>query len=105
MKATQNEHDVRFLALPNVSDVVRMLENSDQPIPQQRADSIKRRYRNKLEAVRRLQAKAAVLALEACRPYDYRELDRVRRDKIHMAQMEFEAKALEVFSDYCTRGL
>lgn len=106
MKTVKAEptRDVKFLALPNVSDVDRMLEDTAGFTDVER-ERLVRQYENKLQRIRFLQGKAAVLALAACRPEDYRNSERERRMIVNRANYDHEQRCLAVFSEHCTRGL
>lgn len=95
--------EVKFLRLPSMLELEREAERTMEGrlLPA----ALKNRYRSAQWQIYRAQRKAAVVAVEVCRPQQARELKMERKFKLERINQEFEDACVEQFSEYCTKGL
>jgi hypothetical protein len=103
MKATTKDYDIKFTSLPSTDQVVSGM--SDQGRSHQQIERLAETYRNAMFRIQEAQKLAAVIAVQALRPGDWNEINQTRKAMIREANEQARKRALEVFSDYCTRGL
>ncbi len=103
MKATKQDYDVKFTSLPGSEQVASSMADMGRSMEQ--TERLVRRYRFALHQIAEAQKTAAVIAVQALRPGDWESINHTRKEAIRAANEIARKQALDVFSDYCTRGL
>lgn len=101
--------DIEFLALPKISQIreaVHRINFSNDPNRNEyRRERIVEKYSNASYRLNALQEDLAVIALEALRPMDFRELSYARKEAYSKANKKFREGAVKIFSEICTKGM
>lgn len=95
--------EIKFLRLPSIIELEhqaeRTMENGKLP------QTLRERYVRSQWQVYRAQRRAAVVAVEVCRPTQARQLKQEYRFRVEEARAKFEDGCVNEFSEYCTKGL